>query len=67
MVSVFVHLQEIKMWIVGQVISKIVVTGHHPARMIRDDARHLERGGDDWFACSPSWATFFLAHLSANL
>ena len=44
MVFVFVHLQEIKMCIIGQVISKIVITGHRPARMIHDDARHLERG-----------------------
>ena len=45
MVFVFVHLQEIIMYIVGQVISKIAITGHHP-RIISDDvARHLERGG----------------------
>ncbi len=44
MVFVFVHLQEIIMYIVGQVISKIAITGHHP-RIISDDvARHLERG-----------------------
>ena len=45
MVFVFVHLQEIIMYIVGQVISKIAITGHHP-RIISDDvARHLEREG----------------------
>ena len=44
MVFVFVHLQDIIMYIVGQVISKIAITGHHP-RIISDDvARHLERG-----------------------
>ena len=44
MVFVFVHLQDIIMYIVGQVISKISITGHHP-RIISDDvARHLERG-----------------------
>ena len=44
MVFVFVHLQEIIMYIVGQVISKIAITGHHP-RIISDDVfRHLERG-----------------------
>ena len=44
MVSVFVHLKEIIMCIVGQVISMIGITGHHP-RIISDDvARHLERG-----------------------
>ena len=32
------------MYIVGQVISKIAITGHHP-RIISDDvARHIERG-----------------------
>ena len=57
MVLVFLHLQEIIMYIVGQVIFKIAITGHHP-RIISDDiARHLERG-HDWFACSPSWAIF---------
>ena len=61
MVFVFVHLQEIIMYIAGQVISKIGITGHHP-RIISDDiARH------DWFACSPSWAFFFPAPRSANL
>ena len=44
MVFVFVHLHDFIMYIVGQVISKIAITGHHP-RIISDDvARHLERG-----------------------
>ena len=39
-----VHLHCIKMCIVGQVISKIAITGHHP-RICSDDVfRHLERG-----------------------
>ena len=44
MVFVFVHLQEIIMYIVGQVISKIAITGHHPRIIIDVVARHLERG-----------------------
>ena len=44
MVFVFVHLQEIIMYIVGQVISKIAITGHHPRICSDDVARHLERG-----------------------
>ena len=41
--SEFVHLRCFKLYIIGQVISRIG-TGHHP-RMISDDiARHLERG-----------------------
>ena len=44
MVFVFVHLHDFIMYIVGQVISKIAITGHHP-RIISDNvARHLERG-----------------------
>ena len=43
MVFVFVHLQEIIMYIVGQVISKIVITGHHPRSISDDVARHIER------------------------
>ena len=43
MVFVFVHLQEIIMYIVGQVIFKIGIGQN--IRMISDDiARHLERG-----------------------
>ena len=57
MVFVFVDLHDFIMYIVGQVISKIAITGHHP-RIISDDVfRHLERG-HDWFACSPSWSIF---------
>ena len=36
MVFVFVHLHDFIMYIVGQVISKIGITGHHP-RIISDD------------------------------
>ena len=45
LVSVFVHLQEIRKLIVRQVICKIAITGHRP-RSISDDvaARHIERG-----------------------
>ncbi len=43
MVFVFVHLQEIKMYIVRQVISKIVITGHRPRSISDDVARHIER------------------------
>ena len=43
MVFVFVHLHDFIMYIVGQVISKIAITGHHPR--IDDVARHLEGGG----------------------
>ena len=44
MVFVFVHLHDFIMYIVGQVICKIAITGQDP-RMISDDiARHLERG-----------------------
>ena len=43
MVFVFVHLQEIIMYFVGQVISKIGIGKN--LRMVSDDiARHLERG-----------------------
>ena len=45
MVFVFVHLQEIIMYIIGQVISKIGITGHHPWIISDDIASHLERGG----------------------
>ena len=45
MVFVFFHLQEIIMYIVGQVISKIAITGHHPRSISDDVARHIERGG----------------------
>ena len=44
MVFVFVHLQDFIMYIVGQVISKISITGHHPRICSDDVARHLERG-----------------------
>ena len=44
MVFVFVHLQEIIMYIIGQVISKIAITGHHPRIISNDVAIHLERG-----------------------
>ena len=44
MVFVFVHLQEIKMYIIRQVISKIVITGHRPRSISDDVARHIERG-----------------------
>ena len=45
LVSVFVHLHEIKIYIVRQVICKIAITGHCP-RSISDDvaARHIEWG-----------------------
>ena len=44
MVFVFVHLHDFIMYIVGQVMSNIAITGHNP-RIISDDvARHLERG-----------------------
>ena len=44
MVFVFIDLHDFIMYIVGQVICKIAITGHHP-RIISDDvARHLERG-----------------------
>ena len=33
------------MYIVGQVISKIAITGHHPLTISDDVARHLEGGG----------------------
>ena len=43
LVSAFVHLHCIKVYIIAQVISRIG-TGHH-TRMISDDiARHFERG-----------------------
>ena len=44
MVFVFVHLHDFIMYIVGQVISKIAITGHHPRIIIDVVARHLERG-----------------------
>ena len=44
LVSVFIHLQEIKMYIIRKVISKIAITRHHP-RIISDDVtRQLEQG-----------------------
>ena len=39
LVSVFVHLQEIRKCIVRQVIVKIAITGHRPRSI-----RHIERG-----------------------
>ena len=39
LVSVFVHLQEIRKLIVRQVIFKIAITGHRPRSI-----RHIERG-----------------------
>ena len=39
LVSVFVHLQEIRKLIVRQVICKIAITGHRPRSI-----RHIERG-----------------------
>ena len=53
LVSVFVHLQEIRKCIVRQVIVKIAITGHRPRSI-----RHIERG-HDCCACSLSWAIFF--------
>ena len=44
MVFVFFHLHDFIMYIVGQVISKIAITGHHPRSISDDVARHLERG-----------------------
>ena len=66
MVYVFVHLQEIIMYIVGQVISTIAITGHHP-RIISDDvARHLERGAR-LVRLFAELGNFSLAHHSFNL
>ena len=66
MVFVFVHLQEIIMYIVGQVIFKIAITGHHP-RIISDDiARHLERGAR-LVRLFAELGNFFPALCSANL
>ena len=65
MVSVFVHLQEIIMYIVGQVISKIGIGQNH--RMISDEiARHLERGAR-LVGLFAELGNFFPARRSVNL
>ena len=43
LVSEFIHLHCIKVYIIAQVISRIG-TGHHPRQISDDIARHLERG-----------------------
>ena len=66
MVLVFFHLQETIMYIVGQVIFKIAITGHHP-RIISDDiARHLERGAR-LVRLFAELGNFFPTHRFANL